>query len=179
MAHLGGSASVEIDAPVEEVWAVVENVIAAPEWQGGLDKIVALERDADGRPTLADAESDIKVRRIKSRVHFRYEGPTRLSWGQEEGDMKSVEAIWELEDLGNGRTRVRFSGSAVSAMAWSVSMSVATVPPRSYVGLGERGTSSSSEPSGAIGDCVRRREWAIPAADLLFAFRSDGQARGA
>ena len=30
MAHLGASASVEIDAPLEEVWAVVENVIAAP-----------------------------------------------------------------------------------------------------------------------------------------------------
>ena len=108
MAHLGGSPSVEIDAPLEEVWAVVENVIAAPEWQGGVDKIVALERDADGRPTLADTESDIKVRRIKSRVRFRYEGPTRLSWEQEKGDMKSVEAVWELEDLGNERTRVRY-----------------------------------------------------------------------
>jgi carbon monoxide dehydrogenase subunit G len=109
MGHLAGSASAEIDAPLEEVWAVLEDVIAAPEWQGGLDKVTALERDAAGRPTLVDSESDIKVRRIKSRVRIRYEGPTRLSWTQEEGDMKSVEAVWDLEDLGNERTRVSYT----------------------------------------------------------------------
>src|ERR1700731_3514355 len=43
MAHLGGSASVEIDAPVAKVWAVVEDVITAPQWQGGLDAMTALE----------------------------------------------------------------------------------------------------------------------------------------
>ena len=108
MGHLAGSASVAIDAPLDEVWAVLQDVLAAPEWQGGLDKVIALERDADGRPTLVDTESDIKVRRVKSRDRIRYEAPLRLSWTQEEGDMKSVEAVWELEDLGNGRTRVSY-----------------------------------------------------------------------
>jgi len=108
MAHLGGSASAVIDAPLEEVWAVVEDVMTAPEWQGGLDKMTPLERGADGRPTLVETESDIKVRRIKAHVRFRYEGPTRLSWTQEKGDMKSVDGAWELEDLGNGRTRATY-----------------------------------------------------------------------
>jgi carbon monoxide dehydrogenase subunit G len=108
MAHLGGSASAEIDAPLEEVWAVIEDIMTAPEWQGGLDKMTALERGADGRPTLVETENDIKVRRIKAHVRFRYEGPTRLSWTQEKGDMKSVDGAWELEDLGNGRTRATY-----------------------------------------------------------------------
>jgi len=108
MGHLAGSASVAIDAPLEAVWAVLQDVLAAPEWQGGLEKVIALERDADGRPTLVDTESDIKVRRVKSRDRIRYEAPTRLSWTQEEGDMKSVAAVWELEDLGDGRTRVSY-----------------------------------------------------------------------
>jgi ribosome-associated toxin RatA of RatAB toxin-antitoxin module len=108
MGHLGGSASAEIDAPLEEVWAVVQDVMAAPEWQGGLDKMTALERDPDGRPTLVETENDIKVRRVKSRVRVHYEGPTRLSWTQEKGDMKSVEGVWELEDLGHGRTRASY-----------------------------------------------------------------------
>ena len=77
MGHLGGSASVAIDASLEEVWAVLQDVEAAPEWQGGLDEVTALERDADGRPTLVDTESDIKVRRIKSRDRIRYQAPTR------------------------------------------------------------------------------------------------------
>jgi uncharacterized protein YndB with AHSA1/START domain len=109
MAHLGGSASVEIDAPLERVWAVIEDVLSAPEWQGGLDRMTALERDAEGRPTLVETENDLKVKRVKARVRFRYEGPTRLSWSQEQGDMKSVEGAWELEQLGEKRTRATYT----------------------------------------------------------------------
>ena len=109
MAHMGGSASAEIDAPVEEVWAVVEDVLTAPDWQGGLVAMSALERDADGRPTLVETENDIKVRHVKTRVRFHYEPPTRLSWTQEQGDLKSVEGSWTLEDLGAGRTRATYT----------------------------------------------------------------------
>ena len=112
MGHLGGSASVEINAPLEGVWAVVQDVMAAPEWQGGLEEVIALERDADGRPTLVDSVADIRVMRVNSRVRIRYEGPTRLSWVQEQGDLKSVDAVWELEDLGNGHTRVSYTFDA-------------------------------------------------------------------
>ena len=109
MGNLGGSASDEIDAPLDEVWTVVEDVLTAPEWQGGLDAMSALEHDGEGRPTVVETESDIKVKRVKARVRFSYDGPTRLSWTQEQGDMKSVQGSWELEDLGAGRTRATFS----------------------------------------------------------------------
>jgi uncharacterized membrane protein len=108
MGHLGGSASVVIDAPLDEVWAVVEDVLTAPEWQGGLDGMRALDRDAEGRPTLVETENDIKVRKVKSQVRFAYEGPGRLSWTQVKGDMKSVEGAWELEDAGDGRTKATY-----------------------------------------------------------------------
>jgi len=109
MANLGGSASTDIEAPLAEVWAVVEDVASAPDWQGGLDKLTALEHDDDGRPTLVETENDIKVRQIKTLVRFRYDGPSRLSWTQEKGDMKSVDGSWELEDLGDGRTRATYT----------------------------------------------------------------------
>jgi uncharacterized membrane protein len=108
MADLSGSASVEIDAPIEQVWEVVEDVLDAPNWQGGLDGMSALEHDDAGRPTLVETENDLKVRRVKTRVRFSYAGPTRLSWTQEKGDLKSVEGSWQLEDLGGGRTRASY-----------------------------------------------------------------------
>ena len=108
MPRMGGSASEEIDAPLEEVWAVVEDVLTAPEWQGGLVGMSALDRDAEGRPTLVETENDIKVRHVKTQVRFRYEPPTRLAWTQEKGDLKSVEGAWVLEDLGEGRTRATY-----------------------------------------------------------------------
>jgi len=42
-------------------------------------------------------------------VRFTYDGPTRLTWTQEKGDLKSVDGRWELEDLGGERTRVTYS----------------------------------------------------------------------
>ena len=108
MAHMGGSASAEIDAPLDEVWAVVEDVLSAPDWQGGLVSIKALETDDEGRPTLVESENDIKVRTVKTEVRFAYDGPTTLSWKQEKGDLKSVEGSWQLEDLGDGRTRATY-----------------------------------------------------------------------
>jgi ribosome-associated toxin RatA of RatAB toxin-antitoxin module len=106
---MGGSTSAEIDAPLDEVWAVVEDVLSAPDWQGGLVAMSAIERDAKGRPTLVETENDIKVRHVKTQVRFRYEPPTRLAWKQEKGDLKSVEGSWSLEDLGGGRTRATYT----------------------------------------------------------------------
>jgi uncharacterized membrane protein len=108
MAKLGGSASTEIDAPLDAVWAVVEDVLSAPEWQNGLVSMTALETDDEGRPTLVEVENDIKVRTVKSKVRFTYDGPTRLSWSQEKGDLKSVDGAWELSDLGGDKTEATY-----------------------------------------------------------------------
>jgi carbon monoxide dehydrogenase subunit G len=105
MAPITGSSTADIDAPLDEVWALVEDVERAPDWQGGLKDIEALERDDEGRATLVESETDAKVRSVKSVVRFSYEPPTRLSWTQEKGELKSVVGSWILEDLGDGRTR--------------------------------------------------------------------------
>lgn len=109
MAKLNGSSTAEIEAPLDRVWAAVEDVPSAPDWQGGLNGMEVLERDGDGRAVLCEAHTDAKVRTIKSIVRFHYDGPNRLSWTQEKGELKSVEGSWELEDLGDGRTRATYS----------------------------------------------------------------------
>ena len=109
MSVLAGSSSAEIDAPIEEVWKAVEDVEKAPDWQGGMKDVEALEHDDQGRATLVATEADAKVTTVKTKVRFSYEGPTRLSWTQEKGDLKSMDGSWELEDLGDGRTRATYA----------------------------------------------------------------------
>ncbi len=109
MANVTGSSTAEIDAPLDQVWEVVEDVEDAPNWQGGLKGLRALERDGEGRAILVEADNDAKVLSVKSTVRFAYDGPTRLSWSQEKGQLKSVEGSWKLEDLGGGRTRATYS----------------------------------------------------------------------
>jgi carbon monoxide dehydrogenase subunit G len=109
MATLSGQSSAEIDAPLERVWELLADVEIAPQWQGGMNSVRALQRDEHGRATLCEVGADIRVRTVTTQVRFDYSGaPRRLSWRQEKGDLKSVAGSWELEDLGNGRTRATY-----------------------------------------------------------------------
>ena len=109
MGNLGGSKSIDVDAPIAACWALAIDVASAPEWQAGMKTMVVLERDADGRPSLCETTADGKVKDITTQVRFAYAEPTRVSWTQEKGDLKSLEGAWELEDLGGDRTKVTYT----------------------------------------------------------------------
>lgn len=109
MGKLNGESSVEIDAPIDVVYAICEDVPSAPDWQGGTNRITALETDDQGRTTLAEVASDGKVKELISQQHFSYEPPTAVRWSQVRGDMKSATGSWTLEDLGGNRTRATFT----------------------------------------------------------------------
>jgi ribosome-associated toxin RatA of RatAB toxin-antitoxin module len=108
MGTIDGSASSEIEAPIEEVFAVAADVEGSPRWQPEIKLAECLERDGGGNQALVRMETDAKVRRLGSTMRFSYEAPNRIGWAQEEGDLKSVEGSWELEDLGGGRTRATY-----------------------------------------------------------------------
>ena len=108
MGAMGGEASIEIDAPIDEVWPVVEDVGSAPDWQEGLDSMEAIERDDQGRILVANSTTDARVRKVTTRIRFSYdEDAHRVRWEQEKGDLKSLVGSWELEDLGD-RTKATY-----------------------------------------------------------------------
>jgi uncharacterized protein YndB with AHSA1/START domain len=108
MGTLEGSASTEIDAPIETVYAAAADVEGSPRWQPEITLAECLERDAEGNQVLVRMETDAKVRRVGSTLRFDYDEPTLIRWDQEEGALKSLEGSWELEDLGGGRTRATY-----------------------------------------------------------------------
>ena len=95
-----GSASIEIDAPIEEVFEVAADVEESPRWQPDIKKAEVKERDADGRQVLVRTETDAKVRTLGSNLRFTYDAPNGLTWRQEKGDLKSVEGSWTLRRPG-------------------------------------------------------------------------------
>lgn len=108
MGTIDGSASTEIEAPIGEVYAIAADVEGSPRWQPEIKVAECIERDREGNQALVHMETDAKVRRLGSEIRFSYEEPGRISWVQEDGDLKAVEGSWELEDLGDGRTRVTY-----------------------------------------------------------------------
>src|SRR4051794_8758226 len=108
MANIRGERTVEIDAPVQRCYEIAADVEHAPEWQGSLKDVEVLERDGQGRATRVETESDAKVRTVRTLLRFSYEEPTRIDWEQERGDVKSLHGWWQLDDLGDGRTRATY-----------------------------------------------------------------------
>jgi uncharacterized membrane protein len=108
MGTIDGSASIEVEAPIEAVYAVAADVEGSPRWQPEIKVAECIERDRDGNQALVHMETDAKVRTLGSDIRFSYAAPRRISWAQEDGDLKSVEGSWELEDIGEGRTRVTY-----------------------------------------------------------------------
>lgn len=108
MGTIDGEASTEIEAPLVDVFRIAADVEGSPRWQPEIKVAECLERDAAGNQVLVRMETDAKVRRLGSKIRFSYEGTERISWVQEDGDLKSVEGSWELEDLGDGLTRATY-----------------------------------------------------------------------
>ena len=149
MPVISGSSSVEVDAPIERCWEVVEDVASAPDWQGGLLQLEVIERDEQERPLVCDTLTDAKVRKVRTRQRFSYEAPNRLSWEMLEGELDSMEGYWELEDLGGGRTRVTIPIIACAAGAPPRPPIVAAITCR----VGLRGASART----TIPRCTRVR----------------------
>ncbi len=104
-----GSASVEIEAPIEEVFAVAADVEGSTRWQPEIKIAECVERNEDGHQVLVRTETDGKVRTLHSTLRFGYDDPTAISWEQQDGDLKSVRGSWEFEQLGDDRTRATYS----------------------------------------------------------------------
>lgn len=108
MAKLSDSASTEIDAPRDAVWAIVQDVAAWPEWQAPLGALDILETDAEGRAVLCAVEFDAKVTKIKMKLRCTYAAPAHLSFERVSGDLSALSGSWTLDDVGDGRTAVTY-----------------------------------------------------------------------
>ncbi len=109
MAKLSDNARAEIDAPIDDVWAIVQDVARWPEWQATLGALDILETDTDGRATLCAVEFDARVTKIKMKLRCSYAAPTRMSFERVSGDLSALSGSWTLEDLGGGRTAATYA----------------------------------------------------------------------
>jgi uncharacterized membrane protein len=109
MGTISASHTVEIDAPLADVWEVAADVPASPAWQPSLQTVETLETDSEGRATLVETTADAKVKTTRQRLRFAYDEPTGMSWEQEKGDVKSLEGNWIFEELAEDRTRATYA----------------------------------------------------------------------
>jgi len=108
---LAGSSSAEIEAPIQECWAVVEDLPRAPEWQRGLESVAVVERDDQGRALVCDTVTDAKITKVRCRIRVTYEPPHRMAFTRiESDDVDEMDGSWELEEIrGGAETRATYT----------------------------------------------------------------------
>lgn len=109
MGELEASHTVEIDAPIDEVYAVAADVPGAVGWQPSVESIDVIEKHPDGSAKVVELEADAVVKKAKSVLRYEYSPPGRISWVQEQGDTKSLSGEWQLEAIDEGRTRATYA----------------------------------------------------------------------
>jgi ribosome-associated toxin RatA of RatAB toxin-antitoxin module len=106
---ISGEKTIDIGASPDAVFAVASDLERYPEWQDFLQRISVRERDAEGRPILAEAEADAKVTALKIVLRVTREEPRRVAWRSEGGDLKALTGAFDFADAGDGRTRATFA----------------------------------------------------------------------
>lgn len=109
MAAISGSASSEIDAPVDALWAIVQDVARWAQWQSTLGQVTPTADDADGRVSECEVDIDAKIKKISMTLECSYAAPARMTFERVSGDLRSLAGSWLLEDLGAGRTRATYA----------------------------------------------------------------------
>ena len=98
-----------IAAPAQACFDVLADLEAYPSWQAAVKAVGAIERDGDGRPSVVEFVTDARVREVRYTLAYRYDRPRSIAFDYVEGDAKDVEGGFDLEDIGDGRTRVTYT----------------------------------------------------------------------
>jgi uncharacterized membrane protein len=104
MSRVRGHASVEIAAPILDVFTVAADIERTPEWQPGLDDVVVLERDSAGY----QVRTSIVTSHGAGILRFTHTEPTRIAWVQEEGAAAHFAGAWHFEACSGSLTRATY-----------------------------------------------------------------------
>lgn len=98
---------IEIEAPVERVYAIARHVEAFPEFMADLQSLKVLERSEDGRRTVTEWVGMIQAVKMKVRwtQEDRWDDTTyRDDFRMIQGDLDRMEGYWQFTPIAENRT---------------------------------------------------------------------------
>ena len=102
--------TIESSAPPQRLFDVALAIDSYPQWVTGVKEVDVLERDDEDRPVRARMVVDAGVRVIEYVLRYTYDPEyLQFSWDAEPGDdIKSLSGSYELAELDDGGTEVRY-----------------------------------------------------------------------
>lgn len=95
---------IHIDAPLDEIWAVLTDFENYRSWARDLKESTVLERDDQGRATVVRFRAAAMGRSTSYTLRYAWDdAPKRLPWELVEGDiMRVLDGAYEFEPTGTG-----------------------------------------------------------------------------
>jgi ribosome-associated toxin RatA of RatAB toxin-antitoxin module len=104
-----GSASIDIDASGDEIFDIVVDLEAYPEWVQGMKAIEIHERTKDGLPKRVTQTIDAGIKTVTYTLTYDYEGREVIRWTSEPGgDVKLIEGSYTFDMNDDGSTNVSY-----------------------------------------------------------------------
>ncbi len=103
MGAVSGSETVSINAPIDQVLAVVRDIPGQVDWFPGCVSAQVLSTDADGRPSRARQVNDVKVAKDEFEVDYAH-SDSGMSWTlvAPSKAQKDASGSWSLAAKGSG-----------------------------------------------------------------------------
>lgn len=108
MPDYAGHASALVDAPPDEIYALMVDYDRLPDWMRSVRSARGLEKDEQGRAVEVAYEVDVRVGLVHYTLRHTYDEPRRISSVYVEGDFRDCSGQWTFKPAGEGRTEVRF-----------------------------------------------------------------------
>lgn len=112
------SSSTNIDAPADEVRAVLFDIESYPSWSTAIKSVEVHEKDSQGRPTKLTIKVEAGV--LKDRATLTYDwskAPEEISFSLEEADMMTeMNGRYSIKDNGDDTTTVTYELGTALAM---------------------------------------------------------------
>jgi ribosome-associated toxin RatA of RatAB toxin-antitoxin module len=97
------TSSIIVDAPAEQVMAVIADFPAYPEWAQGMKEAEVVEEGADGRAEQVHFELEAAPIKDSYTLAYDWQGDSSVRWNLVEGRMlKAMEGAYELRPSGSG-----------------------------------------------------------------------------
>ena len=104
-----GRASIDIDASIDEIFDIVVDLEAYPDWVKGMKNIDVHERTEDGLPLRVTQTIDAGIKEITYTLTYSYEGNEAIRWVSEPGgDVKLIDGSYTFEMSDDGGTTVHY-----------------------------------------------------------------------
>lgn len=110
--------SITIEAPIDEVAAVLSDLATYPTWSSAIKSVEVQEKDASGRATKAKISIDAGV--MKDRVILDYDwskSPAEITFELDDADLLTeMTGAYKLTDNGDETTTVKYQLTVALSM---------------------------------------------------------------